>query len=58
MQVTIQTIWTLLAFLAFIGIILWAFSPRRKKSFEEAARLPLDDETAEAQITQAVENNK
>jgi cytochrome c oxidase cbb3-type subunit 4 len=27
----------------FIGAWIWAWSPKRKKAFEEAARLPLDD---------------
>ena len=28
------------AFLAFIGIVLWAFSSRRRQAFEEAANAP------------------
>ena len=27
----------------FVGGWLWAWSPRRRRDFEEAARLPLDD---------------
>ncbi|MDZ7828651.1 MAG: cbb3-type cytochrome c oxidase subunit 3 [Halofilum sp. (in: g-proteobacteria)] len=30
--------------LVFIGIVLWAWSSRRRKDFEEAAHLPLEDE--------------
>lgn len=29
---------------AFLGGVAWAWSARRKHDFEEAARLPLDDE--------------
>ena len=29
--------------LVFIGIVLWAYSSRRRKDFDEAARLPLED---------------
>lgn len=36
--------WTLLSFVAFVGIVLWAYSGRRRQRFEEAARLPLDDD--------------
>ena len=36
--------WTLLSFLAFVGIAVWAYSGRRKQRFDEAARLPLDDD--------------
>ena len=40
----VRTLWTTLSFLAFVGIIIWAFSGKRKQQFEEAARLALDDE--------------
>ncbi len=32
--------------LLFIGIIVWAWSSKRKPGFEEAARLPLEDDDA------------
>ena len=35
-----------LAFVAFVGIVMWAYSRRRKHDFEEAARLPFSDEDA------------
>ncbi len=31
---------TVLAFVAFIGVVVWAYSSRRKKAFEEAANAP------------------
>lgn len=37
-------IWTLLLIIAFIGIVVWAYSSRRKSDFDEAARLPLEDD--------------
>ena len=40
----IHSIWTLLLVATFIGIIAWAFSRRRKQSFDEAARMPLEDD--------------
>jgi len=39
-----QGIYTVVALVAFIYIVVWAFSGKRKKDFEEAARLPLDDD--------------
>ena len=30
----------------FVGGWLWAWSPRRRGDFEEAARLPLDEDNA------------
>ena len=38
---------TALLLLVFLGAWAWAWSPRRRKDFEEAARLPLDDDNAE-----------
>jgi cytochrome c oxidase cbb3-type subunit 4 len=43
-----HSIWTVLVFVVFIGIVLWAFSGRRKKDFDEAARLVLDDDQPES----------
>ena len=33
--------------LLFIGVCIWAFSPRRKREFDAASRLPLDDDRIE-----------
>ena len=37
-------IFTIVMFVMFIGICVWAWSSRRKADFDEAAQLPLDDE--------------
>ena len=37
-------IWTLSLIIAFIGIVVWAYSSRRKSDFDEAARLPLEED--------------
>jgi cytochrome c oxidase cbb3-type subunit IV len=39
-----HSIWTVIVFIIFIGIVLWAYSGKRKKDFDEAARLALDDD--------------
>lgn len=41
---TIHSIWTVLLFICFIGIVLWAYSKRQKSRFEEAANLVFADE--------------
>lgn len=41
---TMRGIATVLAFAAFIGVCLWAYSSRRKPRFDEAANLPFADE--------------
>jgi len=35
---------TLLLMVLFLGIVVWAFSSKRKKDFDAAARLPLEDD--------------
>ena len=40
---TLRGVLTLILMLAFLAIVVWAWSSRRKKDFEEAARLPLDE---------------
>ena len=42
---TWRGLFTLLMFFAFVGICFWAWSSKRKKDFEEAANLPLEDDS-------------
>ncbi len=35
---------TLFMLIAFLGLCFWAYSSKRKKTFEEAANLPCADE--------------
>jgi cytochrome c oxidase cbb3-type subunit 4 len=39
-----RSIMTVLMFVIFIGICVWAWSGKRKKEFEDAANLPFADE--------------
>jgi cytochrome c oxidase cbb3-type subunit 4 len=36
----LHSIMTLIAFVTFIGIVVWAYSRKRKKDFDEAANAP------------------
>ena len=38
------SIYTILVFVFFIGIVIWAFSKKSKAGFDEAANLVFDDE--------------
>ncbi|MET0379282.1 MAG: cbb3-type cytochrome c oxidase subunit 3 [Spongiibacteraceae bacterium] len=40
---TLRSIGTASAFIAFVGICCWAYSKKRKASFDEAANLPFAD---------------
>lgn len=46
---TVKTIFSMISvflmLFAIIGISWWAFSPRRKKRFDDAANLPFADES-------------
>ena len=37
---TVRGIITLLLMLAFVGVVVWAYSKRRKADFDEMAQLP------------------
>ncbi|MFO1436228.1 MAG: cbb3-type cytochrome c oxidase subunit 3 [Gammaproteobacteria bacterium] len=41
---TIHSIYTVLVLIVFVGIVLWAYDDRSKARFEEAARIPLEDD--------------
>ena len=43
-QALIQSIWTVVVLVLFVGIVIWAWSGKRKQSFDEAAHLPFDDD--------------
>ncbi|MDD0843721.1 cbb3-type cytochrome oxidase subunit 3 [Pseudomonas sp. Gutcm_11s] len=40
----IRGIGTVIVFVAFIGVVLWAYNSKRKSSFDEAANLPFADD--------------
>ena len=44
--VTFHSWWTVVMLVLFIGIIVWAWSGKRRRAFDEAARLPLEDDDA------------
>ena len=46
----LRSVITALSLVAFIGIVVWAYSAGRKRRFEEAANLPFadDDRTGHA----------
>lgn len=49
---TVGSIFTVLVFVFFIGIVLWAYSKRSKSRFDEAANLVFDDEPKQKSIQQ------
>lgn len=49
--VLFDSIWTIVVMITFLGIVVWAFSSKRKSAFDEAARLPFEDD-------ESTDNNK
>jgi len=47
-----QSLWTIVVMVTFLGIVWWAFSSKRKAAFDEAARVPFEDEP------QIIDDNK
>jgi cytochrome c oxidase cbb3-type subunit 4 len=43
-QGIVGSIFTVIVFVSFVGAVIWAFSSRNKKGFDEAANLPFADE--------------
>jgi cytochrome c oxidase cbb3-type subunit IV len=42
--VIFQSVWTIVVMVFFLGIVIWAYSSKRKPEFDEAARLPIEDD--------------
>ena len=45
----LRSLVTVVLFLVFLGIVVWAWSARRRQSFEAAAQLPFAEETRDGQ---------
>ena len=43
----LRSLVTVIAFAAFLGIVWWAYSGASRRGFEEAARLPFDEDGVE-----------
>ena len=42
--IVIQSVWTVVVTVLFLGIVIWAWSGKRKQRFDEAANLPFDED--------------
>jgi cytochrome c oxidase cbb3-type subunit 4 len=47
---TLRSLVTVLAFTAFVGIVVWACSGSRRREFETASRLPFEGEPSEVPV--------
>jgi cytochrome c oxidase cbb3-type subunit 4 len=46
----IHSVWTVVVLVLFVGIVVWAWSGKQKRRFDEAANIPFDDDTLPADI--------
>jgi cytochrome c oxidase cbb3-type subunit 4 len=53
-----HSIYTVVMFVIFIGIVIWAWSNKRKPAFREAANLPFADEAQEQSEPGALHREK
>ena len=44
MMAHVQSIWTVIAFVIFVGIVIWAYSRKRKDYFDQAANSILEED--------------
>ena len=59
MEITVfHGLWTALLLVIFIGIVVWAWSGKRKSAFDEAARIPLEDDAIDADAAGAKEDKR
>lgn len=42
-----HSLWTVIIFISFIGIFIWAYSKRREKEFDEAANMIFTEDKKE-----------
>jgi cytochrome c oxidase cbb3-type subunit 4 len=40
----LRTVATVICFVIFIGIVVWTYSRRNREDFEEASKLPFDQD--------------
>ena len=51
MDVLIQSVWTVVVLVLFVGIVIWAWSSKRKQEFDEAANIPFHEDDTSAEKT-------
>jgi len=47
----IQSVWTLVVLVLFVGIVIWAWSGKRKNDFDEAANIPFNEDDTPTENT-------
>ena len=53
----VQSVWSIVVLVTFIGIIVWAFSSKRRASFDATARSVIDDDDSNLQARDKENSN-
>jgi cytochrome c oxidase cbb3-type subunit 4 len=53
----IDSVWTIVVMVVFVGIVLWAWSSKRARDFDEAANLPFTEDKPVTREKITKENN-
>ena len=48
----LHSIWTVLLLVIFVGIVVWVFVIKRARDFDQAARMPLEQEEIDRKTTE------
>ena len=56
--IDLRSLFTVLAFASFIGIVWWAWSASREEAFSQAARIPMEDDDSPAAGGRAARNTE
>ncbi len=56
--VDLRSLFTVLAFVSFMGIVWWTWSSRREETFSQAARMPLEDDDRPGDAARAGSNTE
>jgi cytochrome c oxidase cbb3-type subunit 4 len=53
----IQSVWTVVALVLFVGIVIWAWSGKREQRFSDAARIPFNEDAPTSLDNTSKENS-
>ncbi len=53
----IQIVWTIVVMVVFVGIVVWAYSDKRRQRFEEAAQIPFIEDSPAPSEKNSKENS-
>jgi cytochrome c oxidase cbb3-type subunit 4 len=56
-SILVQSIWTVVVMVLFVGIVVWAWSGKRKQRFDEAANIPFNEDDELSADTTSKENS-